>query len=234
MEAMDEDKRVLSREQLRAKNEEHTAGKGKLRELTTVSNGMYGLSSTFSDVDGDGWLDLLVAADFGSSNLWWNNGDGTFTHDTTASGVGIDQNGMGSSVGRTFTEVAKEAGVHDSGWAWGSVLTDYDHDGDLDLACTAGYVMYETTFEDGWNCTRAPSSLCTVSCVLTAPRSRQTRRRSSSGTTGVKHRPSSPMWPSRSASTRERARAAGCSHSTTTATATSETLSDLVLLCVLT
>ena len=69
---------------------------------------------------------------------------------------------------RTFTEVAKEAGVHDSGWAWGSVLTDYDHDGDLDLACTAGYVMYETTFEDGWNCTRAPSSLCTVSCVLTA------------------------------------------------------------------
>ena len=209
MEAMDEDKRVLSREQLRAKNEEHTAGKGKLRELTTVSNGMYGLSSTFSDVDGDGWLDLLVAADFGSSNLWWNNGDGTFTHDTTASGVGIDQNGMGSSVGdvdgdgdldwfvssifdsegkcaygrcpfgwkgnmlylnngdRTFTEVAKEAGVHDSGWAWGSVLTDYDHDGDLDLACTAGYVMYETTFEDSWNCTRAPSSLCTVSCVLT-------------------------------------------------------------------
>ena len=69
---------------------------------------------------------------------------------------------------RTFTEVAIENGVQKSDWAWGSVFFEcavsyafavplvresdllllscrsYDLDGDLDLACTAGYTMYET------------------------------------------------------------------------------------------
>ncbi len=72
-------------------------------------------TSTFSDMDGDGWPDLLIAADFGTSRLFWNNGDSTFTDGTLAAGVGGDENGMGSAVG------------------------DYDGDGMLDWFVTSIY-----------------------------------------------------------------------------------------------
>ena len=39
-------------------------------------------------MDDDGWPDLLVASDFGTSRLFWNDGDGTFTDGTPAAGVG--------------------------------------------------------------------------------------------------------------------------------------------------
>lgn len=53
----------------------------------------------FADLDDDGWPDLLVVSDFGTSRLFWNNGDGTFSDGTAAAGVGSDENGMGSAVG---------------------------------------------------------------------------------------------------------------------------------------
>jgi len=55
--------------------------------------------TTFADMDDDGWPDLLVTADFETSRLFWNDGDGTFTDGTTAAGVGLERNGMGSAVG---------------------------------------------------------------------------------------------------------------------------------------
>jgi hypothetical protein len=60
----------------------------------------------FVDVDHDGWLDLLVAGDFGGSRVLRNQGDGTFADQTTA--VISDENGMGAAIG------------------------DIDNDGDLD------------------------------------------------------------------------------------------------------
>ena len=70
-------------------------------------------SSRFADMDADGALDLLVVADFGASRLFWNEGAGGFLDGTLFSGVGGDQNGMGSALG------------------------DYDGDGDLDWFITA-------------------------------------------------------------------------------------------------
>ncbi len=58
-----------------------------------------GFASHFTDLDGDGWPDLAVASDFGTSRLFWNNGDGTFTDGTATAGVGTDENGMGSTIG---------------------------------------------------------------------------------------------------------------------------------------
>lgn len=55
-------------------------------------------ASRFADMDDDGWPDLLVAADFGTSRLFWNQGNGTFLDGTVAAGVGTDENGMGSTV----------------------------------------------------------------------------------------------------------------------------------------
>jgi len=72
-------------------------------------------ASSFSDLDGDGWPELVVAADFNASRLFWNAGDGTFLDGTVFSHVGTDLNGMGSALG------------------------DYDGDGDTDWFVTAIY-----------------------------------------------------------------------------------------------
>ncbi|HEY3244131.1 MAG TPA: CRTAC1 family protein, partial [Phycisphaerae bacterium] len=42
--------------------------------------------------------ELLVAGDYGTSRYYINNGDGTFTNHTMASGTGLDGNGMGQAV----------------------------------------------------------------------------------------------------------------------------------------
>ncbi len=56
-------------------------------------------SPRFADMDGDRWPDLLLAADFGTSRYFRNDGDGTFTDLTVASGTGDEENGMGQTVG---------------------------------------------------------------------------------------------------------------------------------------
>lgn len=89
-------------------------------EDVTVASGInvyrkdrtYRYTPRFVDLDRDGRLDLTFAADFVTSQLFWNNGDGTFTDGTIPAGVGTDQNGMGSTFG------------------------DYDGDGDLDWFIT--------------------------------------------------------------------------------------------------
>lgn len=64
------------------------------------------------DLDQDGHLDLSMVSDFRTSQLFWNNGDGTFTDGTFDANVGTDNNGMGST------------------------FADYDGDGDLDWFIT--------------------------------------------------------------------------------------------------
>ena len=66
----------------------------------------HSFTPNFADINNDRWPDLLVSADFGTSQYYLNNRNGTFTRATSA--VITDENGMGSAVG------------------------DYDDDGDLD------------------------------------------------------------------------------------------------------
>lgn len=71
----------------------------------------YSFTPNFADIDGDGWPDLLLAADFCTSRVFRNDGDGTFT-DVTGAAI-RDENGMGAAV------------------------ADYDNDGDLDWFVTS-------------------------------------------------------------------------------------------------
>ncbi len=82
-----------------------TASSGLAAYRGTVS---FRFTPRFVDLDRDGRQDLAIASDFNTSQLFWNDGDGTFTDGTLPAGVGTDFNGMGSTFG------------------------DYDGDGDLD------------------------------------------------------------------------------------------------------
>jgi hypothetical protein len=65
----------------------------------TTDTSAYRYASTFTDLDRDGHMDLAISSDFLTSQLFWNNGDGTFTDGTIAAGVGTDEDGMGSAIG---------------------------------------------------------------------------------------------------------------------------------------
>jgi hypothetical protein len=58
----------------------------------------WGFQPTIVDMTGDGFPELLLAADFETSRLYRNQRNGTFVDATVVSGVGIDDNGMGSCV----------------------------------------------------------------------------------------------------------------------------------------
>ena len=69
------------------------------REAGVFSLRTLGFAPLFADMDGDRYPELLIAADLGTSKYYRNDGDGTFTEVTAASGTGRDANGMGSTVG---------------------------------------------------------------------------------------------------------------------------------------
>ena len=97
----------------------HAAGLDVYRQPLAVPDTSYRFAPMFSDVDRDGHTDVLFSADSRTSQLFWNNGDGTFTDGTLPAGVGTDKSGMGSTLG------------------------DYDRDGDLDWFITA---IFDTPF----------------------------------------------------------------------------------------
>lgn len=90
--------------------------------------GVFSFTARLVDFDGDGLVDIAVAGDFGTSRLFWNNGDLTFTDGTELAGVGTDENGMGAAIG------------------------DYDGDGHLDWFVTSIHDPAETCEGEGVRC----------------------------------------------------------------------------------
>ena len=93
-------------------------GHGTFLDVTKGSgidthNNRMSLAPAWADYDGDGWVDLVVANDFGRKNLYRN---------------------LGLADGRVrFEDVAAKAGVEDIGAGMSSAWLDYDNDGRLDL-----------------------------------------------------------------------------------------------------
>ena len=89
-------------------------------EQSGIHANQYGLGVATADVDNDGWVDLLLT-NFGTIQLFHNNGDGT------------------------FTDVSKQSGVQgEPGVAVSAAFLDYDRDGWLDL-----YVGYNVNYTIG-------------------------------------------------------------------------------------
>ena len=94
----------------------HNDGKGKFSDVTNKAG--FGkltgwtLDLGHGDFDNDGDQDLYIACDYGTDQIFFNNGNGTFT-DTTEKSIGFDtRKGMNAEV------------------------TDYDNDGFLDVYVT--------------------------------------------------------------------------------------------------
>jgi ASPIC and UnbV/FG-GAP-like repeat len=99
-------------------------GDGTFTDKTETAVGFdtkKGMNVDWGDYDNDGLLDIYVTNitdDYMREGnfLWHNNGN------------------------LTFTDVARENGVHDTGWGWGAKFFDYDNDGWLDLYVANGWV----------------------------------------------------------------------------------------------
>lgn len=88
----------------------HNAGGGKFVETTEAAgldaeNNRYSFAAAWGDSRGNGLPDLFVANDFGTSQLYRNNGDGT------------------------FTDASKEANVEGVGAGMSCAWSDYDNSG---------------------------------------------------------------------------------------------------------
>jgi hypothetical protein len=152
----------------------HVASPEKKYIVESMSGGV-----TLFDYDGDGYLDiyfvnsltvdlLTTSKTRPRSELYRNNGNGTFTDVTSKAGVADVGWGMGACVGDydndgwddlyvtclgpnhlfknngdgTFTNVTKKAGVGDPRWSTGAAFVDYDNDGYTDLF-VSNYVDFD-------------------------------------------------------------------------------------------
>ena len=78
-------------------------GKGTFRDVSEPSGTLLrrpGRSCAWSDVDGDGWIDLYVTGPFAAAALFKNNRDGTFTDIAAEAGVALaDRTSLGCAFG---------------------------------------------------------------------------------------------------------------------------------------
>ena len=90
-----------------------------------TDDGIRGFAPCLADMTGDRYPEALIAADFGTSRYFVNNGDGTFSEQTAASGTDETWAGMGNTV------------------------ADFDGDGRLDWYVTAIFDEAGLGYGDG-------------------------------------------------------------------------------------
>lgn len=79
-----------------------TAGVSLEIEAGPFAGSSYSFSPRFADLDQDRWPDLAITSDFGSSRLFWNEGNSAatqFSDGTLSAGTNTGRNDMGSAIG---------------------------------------------------------------------------------------------------------------------------------------
>jgi hypothetical protein len=86
----------------------HNLGGGNFEDVTEAAgvdlwqlddDGIFAFSSTFVDLDNDGWQDLALAIDFHRSRMFWNLAGADFEDGTIPAGINKESNAMGSTFG---------------------------------------------------------------------------------------------------------------------------------------
>jgi hypothetical protein len=143
-------------------------GEGKFKDVSRQSGTLLtrpGRCCAWSDMNGDGWVDLFVACPYSPSVLFRNNRDGTFTDITKQAGVALDeQASLGCAFGDVdgdgrddlfvanyysqssallknlgggkFRDITKSAGLDRKASAVGCVFADVSNRGRFDLYVT--------------------------------------------------------------------------------------------------
>lgn len=106
----------------------------------------FSFTPNWVDLDADGWPDLVMAGDFGSTRIFRNRGDGTF-EDHTDPSVITDENGMGLATGDVdgdldfdvfITSIWDPDGVAEGNWGiTGNRLYQNGGNGELSDVTTA-------------------------------------------------------------------------------------------------
>ncbi len=144
-------------------------GDGTFTDITTVSglrpsiNGLAGYTPYFIDMDHDRYPELIWIGDFSTSLYYRNDGDGTFTDQTSSSQTSMDFSEMGMTVAdwnedgwfdfyvstigtnnlyinqgnHVFVEQAEAAGVMVGGFGWATLSADIDNDSRPDIVTVA-------------------------------------------------------------------------------------------------
>ena len=130
------------------------------------------------DINEDGWMDLYLTNDDHYPNeLFINNNGTSFTEEAQTYGMDNTGNDMGIAIGdynndsffdfyvtninsnillknnadNTFDDVAEAENLQNIGWAWDTVFSDFDLDGDEDLFVVNGFNISGPQFNRYFN-----------------------------------------------------------------------------------
>lgn len=109
-----------------------------------------GMGAEWGDFDGDGWMDILVTSMFSSA------GNRVTYHRRFKPGTSGEVRGQYQHHARgnalfanagdgTFRDVSVETGITMGRWGWGSIFTDFNNDGRLDMVVPNGFLTSTRT-----------------------------------------------------------------------------------------